>query len=181
MPLSTLWLLASGGGAAHDAPHALLTPEHGLVFWAVISFSIVMVVLKKFAWGPLQQALDDREQKIRDGLNAAELARKEAAEIASQHADELEQHRKDAEEILEEARSDAKGIIERANRDASKSGEEIKTRALKEIDLAREKAIDEMRQGAVDLGMALAGKVLAAEVDAGRHRSLIDDFLKEWK
>lgn len=178
MPLSILDLLASG--AEHGTP-VLLSPASGLVFWSVLSFSIVMIVLKKFAWGPLQLALDERERKIRDGLNAAELARQEAAEIASQHADELERVRKEAELILEEARNDAKGIVDRANRDASKAAEESKARALKEIELAREKAIDDMRQGAIDLSMALAGKVLAAEVDGGRHRGLIDNFIKDWE
>jgi F-type H+-transporting ATPase subunit b len=174
MPLSTLWLLAS------DAHGGLLTPAQGLVFWATISFSIVMIVLKSFAWGPISTALDERAQKIRDGLNAAELAKKEAEQIASQHAGELERHRKDAEQILEEARSDAKGIIDRAGKEATKAAEETKLRALREIDLAREKAIDDLRQSAVDMSVALASKVLAAEVEAGRHRGLIDDFLRDW-
>lgn len=175
MPLSILDLLASGGEGG------LLDPASGLVVWSVISFSIVMVVLHRKAWGPLQEAIDERETKIREGLNAAELARQEAEEIASQHAEELERVRREAEQILEEARSDAKGIVDRAHKEASKAAEESKARALKEIELAREKAIDDMRQGAIDLSMALAGKVLAAEVDAGRHRGLIDNFIKDWE
>lgn len=179
MSWSMLWLLAEGGGHGHD--HAgVLTPEQGLIFWSVLTFCVVMVTLKKLAWGPIMKGLEDREKKIRSALNAAEEAKKEAARIAAEQSAELESHRQEAEKILEEARADAKAIVDKAHKKATDEAEDVKTRTLKEIELAKAKAIDEIRQESVDLAMALAGRVLQAEVKAGQHKALVDEFITSW-
>lgn len=179
---SVLWLLAAGGGHADGlhGPPPLLDPGIGLTFWSVVTFGVVLIVLKNAAWGPLQKALDDREARIRDALSAAERARAEAAQAAVDHEARLEKSRKEAEAILEEARKDAQDVRNRAHDEARKESEEVKARALKDIEQARTKAIEDLRQETVDLAMLMATRVLKAEVEAGRHGAIIDEVIGSW-
>jgi len=167
------WIvLASGGGGG-----GLLDPATGLVFWTALTFSIVAIVLGKFAWGPLIEGLDQREAKIRESLAAAETARDEAKRIASEQDAVLQEYKVEAEKILEEARSDAQALRERSKREADQETAEIKVRATQEIGLAKEKAIDEIREMTVGLAMDLAGRVLKAEIDGDKHKGLVNEFL----
>lgn len=177
---SWLLLLASGGGEHSGGVAPLLDPHQGLVFWQVVSFCIVAIVLKKYAWGPLQTMLDEREAQIRDSLAAADKAREEAKRISAEHEDRLEDARREAEKILEEARDDARGIVDRAKAAATDEAEALKERAKHEIELAKDKAIAELREESVELGLMIASRVLKAEVDGGRHRGLVDEILASW-
>ena len=176
---SALWLLASGGDAGPGS-NALLDPHTGLVFWQVLSFSVLVIMLSKTAWGPLIGGLEAREAKIRDALSAADKAREEAAQVGREHAALLESHRQEGEKILEEARQDAKGVLERARAEATSEADKIKARTASEIELAKAKAIEELREHSVELAMMLAGRVIGAEVDQARHKGLVDELLASW-
>lgn len=170
------WILplASGEGG-------LLSAETGLVVWMSISFVILLFIMKSKGWGPIVAAMAAREEKIRTSLAAAEEARAEAAQQRQKQDAERDAGRREAEKILEEARRDAKALQDKARSVAQSEAEEIKARALKEIELAKAKAIEDMRQGSVDLAMTLASRVLQAEVDGGRHKALVDDFISSWE
>lgn len=181
---SWIMLLASGGGGLeghHGHESVLLSPETGLTFWAMLTFGVAILVLKKVGWGPLYSALEERETRITKALSAVEDAKAEAARIAEEQNQAMELRRQEAEKVIEEARKDAEGIVAKAQADATKAAEETKARALKEIELARAKAVDDLRKETVELALQLSEKIIKAEVQQGRHKDLIDDVISSWE
>ena len=78
----------------------------GLLFWSVITFLLLLVVLKKVAWGPILSALESREEEIKNALSAAEKAKEEAERLKKEEAERLA--KKQAEELLKKEKEDAK-------------------------------------------------------------------------
>jgi len=170
---------AAAGG--HGETHALLDPHSwGLVFWSAITFGIVLTVLKKTAWGPILEQLDARAKTIEDALHEAERARAEAKKLADDNQKQVDKAKVEAQKILDEASRDAKRIVEEAHAKAGADAEATKLRALRDIDMAKAKAVDEIRQTSVELGLAIAEKVLVSEVDRPKQRRLVEDFAKSY-
>ena len=142
----------------------LITPELGLIFWTSISFLILLFILGKFAWKPILNAVNDREDSIKDALQEAEKARQEMQNLKS-----------DNEKILKEARAERDGMIKDAReiKDTmiSEAKEEAKTQATKLIEQAKttiqnEKlaAITELKNQVADLSIDIAEKVMKNEL-----------------
>lgn len=98
---------------------ALLTPALGTVIWASIAFLVVLFVLKRFAWGPILAALDEREQSIAGALNEADKVRKEMAELAASNENELKEARAERDRMMREAREMADSLIAEAKKQSS--------------------------------------------------------------
>jgi F-type H+-transporting ATPase subunit b len=90
---------------------ALLIPALGTVFWASIAFLVVLFVLRKFAWGPILSALNDREQSIAGALNEADRVRKEMEALAASNENQLQEARAEREKMMREAREMADQMI----------------------------------------------------------------------
>lgn len=166
-------MLASGGhGEWYLDPHGF-----GLVFWTGISFMIVLLVLYKTAWGPLLQALDAREAAIDGQKREAERLRQDAERLRQEYETKLEGHRKEGQRIIDEGERDKKRILDEAHARAATEAKEIRDRADRDVSLAKNKALAELKNEAVKLGLAVAEKVIGAEVDAARHRAIIDEVV----
>lgn len=166
-------LLASSPSGEH--PPFYLDPHgFGLVFWTGLAFATVLLVLYKTAWAPLLAALDAREQGIAGQKAEAERLRAEAEKLKASYEDKLEQARREATAIIAEGEADRKRLIEDARHAAESEAREVKERTQHEIGLARDKAVAGLQQEAAKLGMLIAQKVLAAELDAAKHRAVID-------
>lgn len=175
-----LFFLAEGEG--HNKVSPLLDPHGwGLVFWTGCSFLLVLVLLKRTAWGPILAALEKRENTIRSQLAAAEKDRADAARLLEDHKKQLEKVRNEAQAILNEAAADQKRMLEEAHAKANAEAEATKQRAIRDIELAKSKAVDELRQKSVDLALGLAEKVIGSEVDRAKQRRLIEDFVKDYE
>jgi F-type H+-transporting ATPase subunit b len=178
------FILAQHGGAEaaeHSVP-ALLDPHSwGLVFWSAVTFCVVLAILRKAAWGPIIEGLDKRERTISDAIAAAQKDRVEAAKLLEEHRKKLETVRNEAQAILNETASDAKHMMEEAQAKANAEAEATRQRALRDIEMAKAKAVDEIKQSSVDLAMALAEKVLGSEVDRAKQRRLVEDFVKSYE
>lgn len=171
--------MAEVGG---DHPPPLLDPHgFGLVFWTGIIFALVGLALYKLAWGPVLQALQDREAAITGAIDEAQGIRTDAERVKAEWETRLESHRQEGEAIINEAESDAKGIRERAQAQAVKDADEIKARAERDIVLAKNKALAEVRDQARELGMVIAEKVIQAEVDAAKHKSIVDQVVATYE
>lgn len=172
------------GAAGHGAGHgdALLDPHSwGLVFWSAVTFGVVLLILKKAAWAPILDGLEKREKTIADAIASAQRDRVEAAKLLEEHKKKLEAVRNEAQEILNETAADAKRIMDEAHAKATAEAEATKQRALRDIDLAKTKAIDELKASTIDLAMGLAEKVIGAEVDRKKQRHLVDEFVKSYE
>ena len=177
--MSFLLQLAEGG---HGEVHALLDPHgFGLVFWTAVTFLIVLVALYKVAWNPLMGALDQRELAIVGQVDASRKVREEAEALKAKYEAQLEGIRREAQKIIDEGEADRKRIVAEAHAKASQEAAEVKARAERDIRLSKQKALAEVKQDAVTLGMQIAEKVIGAEVDQTRHRAIVDDVLSRFE
>jgi F-type H+-transporting ATPase subunit b len=159
--------------------NALISFEPGLVIWIAICFVLFLFLLKKFAWGPLLGALDEREKNIQESLDAAEKAMKRAEEISRKNDEAIKEAeitaqriRKDAKEEAEQIRAE---IIEKSRTEA----ERVKEQTLSSIEQEKKKAMLELRDMVAELSIQATKTILNAEIDEKKNRKLVDDFIKE--
>lgn len=144
-----------------------------LVFAAFVWFTM------KFVWPPLSKAMEERQDKIADGLSAAERGRKELELAQHRVKDELKQAKAQASEIVEKANKRAAQLIEEAKQDA-------KVEAQKQTKIAQEQLVQEishakesLRKQVAQLAIAGAEKILLREVDAQANSALLDNLIEE--
>ncbi len=118
--------------------------RYDLSIYSFVVFLLLMVVLTKFAWGPITQALDEREESIRKNIEEAEAARVRAEEILAEHAKKLDLVQDEVREVLAEARRDADHTKSEIVAAAQSEAEATKNRAIEEIDRARDHALSEI-------------------------------------
>ncbi len=145
----------------------------------MLSFLVLLLVLRKFAYRPLLDALEKRSQYIEQNIKSAEEQKSEAERIRAEYQAELKQARQEAQAIIERATkaSEERGkeIIDEA-RDES---ERLKKSATAEIELEKQKAIAELRRQIADLSVLAAGKIIEKNLDTATHTALVDEFIKE--
>jgi F-type H+-transporting ATPase subunit b len=157
----------------------LVQPDPGLYIWTILTFLVLAGLLARFAWRPLLDALDRRQESIRKSLDDARQAK-----------EELEQLRRDSSRILSEARTEADAIISRTRADATRAGEEMKVKARAEaenivrnaerqIELETGRAVQRIRTEAVDLSIAIASKLLRRNLTKEDNERLIVETIKE--
>jgi F-type H+-transporting ATPase subunit b len=167
---------------AEEQVHALLDPESwGLVFWTACSFAIVLLILKKTAWGPIIDGLEKRERTISDAIAAAQKDRADAMKVLEEHKRQLATVRNEAQEILNEAAVDQKRMLDEAHAKATAEAEATRQRALRDIELAKAKAMEELRQSSINLALSLAEKVIGSEVDRAKQKRLAEEFIKSYE
>ena len=155
----------------------LLSPHPGLILWTIITFLVVLVILKAKVWGPLLAALDERERGIREALESADRARQEAQVQQAAHEKRLAEAESQARHIVGEAREAAAKVGEQVVADAKEEAERTVHRARDEIAAEKRKALAELRHEVADMAVGAAGAILNAELDAERNRKLADDFI----
>ncbi len=157
----------------------LLSPDPGTIFWTALTFILLMLVLKKMAWGPILQTLEEREKRIKEALEKADVAQKGLEEAKSQQQQILEAAKKEAQEFLNKSRKTAEAtkeeIIEKAHTEASNMIE----RAKREIALEKEKAVEEIKRQAVELSVLMASKLINKSLSTDDHKKIIEQSLQE--
>jgi F-type H+-transporting ATPase subunit b len=142
------------------------------LFGQALSFAILIWFTFKFVWPPLLSAIEERQKKIADGLAAADRARAELADADARVADEIKKARA-------EAQSQYNAILDRAKEDAVVEGNRRKAAAEAEIANLSNAARDVLRQQVAMLAVAGAEKILKREIDANRHRDLLNELAQE--
>jgi F-type H+-transporting ATPase subunit b len=144
-----------------------------------IVFLILGWITMKFIWPPLMQAIEERQKKIADGIAASDRAKKELAEADSRVADEIKKARVEAGSITDRAQKQYNEILDRAKVDAASEAARIRAAADDEIANLSFKAREVLRQQVAALAVAGAEKILQREIDANRHRDLLEALAKE--
>lgn len=163
------------GGAAEGGINPLAKSEINgdLAVWTAAVFVVLLLVLWKFAWGPLTKGLEKRERGIADQIAQAERAHQQAQELLAQYEQRLAQARDEVRAIVEQGRRDAeragRELIEKAHSEAAVEQE----RALRQIDAATAAAIKELADRSAGLAVELAGKILRIELKPSDHADLI--------
>lgn len=155
----------------------LITPTTGLMIWTLVTFVAVLVVLKRFAFGPIQQVIDARRKAITADLDAAEKARADGEAALQEYREQLAAARKEAAKIVEDARR--VGEERRAADVAALEAEtaRLKEQAKAEIAAETRQALAQIKQQVADLTVIATEKVLRTRLDEKEQRRLIDDAL----
>jgi F-type H+-transporting ATPase subunit b len=144
-----------------------------LVFGAFVWFTM------KFVWPPLSKALEERQEKIADGLAAAERGRKELELAQHRVKDEMKHAKVQAAEIIEKANRRATQLIEEAKEDARQESKQLAKVAAAQIAQEVNRAKDVLRQQVATLAVAGAEKILMREIDKKANSALIDNLIEE--
>mgnify|MGYP001394032169 FL=1 len=160
----------------------LVTPAIGLIFWTTVVFTLLVLLLKKFAWKPILSAVDERNQSIKNSLAQAEKARNEMSELTANNEKIIAQAKVDSDVILKEARDMKNEIISEAKDKASKEAEKLVSTAKEQILNEKMKAITELKNHVADLSIEMAEKILSSELsDVAKQKELVKKALKESK
>ena len=144
----------------------------------LVNFLIILILLGKFAYKPILNMLDERAAKIKEGLEQSEQAEKRAADIDAEAKKALEEARKEGQLLIAQAKEAADKRREEDIAQAKKEAEALLERARGEILLEKDRAIAELRKEFADITIAAAEKVINEELDAGKHRKVIEEMLQ---
>ncbi|MEX0750669.1 MAG: F0F1 ATP synthase subunit B [Dehalococcoidia bacterium] len=145
----------------------------------LVNFTILLVILRLVAWGPVTKMLDDRRARIAESLSAADQAKAQAAESGRQIQDQLDASRREGQALVAQAQEIAARIQAEARTIAQTDADAMLGRARNEIQLERDQAIAELRKEFADLTIAAAEKVINESLDRNQHRRLIDETLAQ--
>ncbi len=167
-----------GGGGSH-ATGVPLDFKADLALWSLVVFLTFLFVLKKFAWKPLADGLDAREQRIRSDIDAAEAARVKAEQMLADHEAKLAGVQEEVKEILAEARRDAEHTKNEIMATAQGEAEATRDRALGDIERARDQALKDLFDQVSTQVAAATEHVLGRSLDAADQQRLITEALAD--
>lgn len=155
-----------------------MLPNLTLVIQGLAFFAVAWLVMK-FGWPHIIAAIEERQQKIAEGLAAADNSQKALAQAQDQVNEELKLARTKANEIIEQAHQRANQIVDAAKNDAITEGTRQKALAESEIAAATNRAREDLRRQVSALAVTGAEKLLRREIDASAHKALLDELAAE--
>jgi F-type H+-transporting ATPase subunit b len=161
------------------AANPLIQVTPGLMIWTIVCFLITLYVLKRYAFGPIQKAIDERRDRIRESLNEADRAREEARKLLEEHRKLIASAQTDAEEILSEARRVADANERRMREDLEADRQRRLEETRKQIEAETRRALEQIRVEVVELSLLAATKVTRKALDDEDHRRLIEEAVGE--
>ena len=179
--------------AAAELEHAATTdPSHSsastdplsfdpdLAIFTFIVFVILLVVLRKFAWGPIMEALERREHNIAEHITQAERNHEQARQLLADYELRLAGAANEVRELLDEARRDAEATKQSILVEARQGAEAEKARALRDIETATDAALETLAERSSKLAVDLAGKIVSAQLSKDDHARLIQDAVAKF-
>ncbi|MDT0558091.1 F0F1 ATP synthase subunit B [Ichthyenterobacterium sp. W332] len=158
----------------------LITPEFGLVFWTLITFLVLLFILRKFAWKPILGAVSDREEGIKDALASAEKARQEMENLTADNERILQEARAEREAMLKDARELKNKIVADAKEEAQTQASKMIEQAQAAIESEKKAAMAELKSHVAGLSLDIAEKVVRDELsNKDKQLKLVEDMLGE--
>jgi F-type H+-transporting ATPase subunit b len=161
------------------ATNPLIQVTPGLMIWTIVCFLITLFVLRRYAFGPIQEAIDQRRERIRQSLEEADKAREEARRLLEEHRQLIGRAKTDAEEILAEARRVADANERRMRDELEADRQRRLEETRKQIEAETRRALEQIRLEVVDLSLLAATKVTGKTLDDADHRRLIDEAVAD--
>lgn len=161
-------LLAAGG---------LTDINLSLFVSTVVLFSIFAFVLAKFAWGPLLKLIEERETGIKDAVEGAEKANRDAKALLEQHKELIRDATREREEILKKAVKEAETLKAELSTKARADSDQLVARAREQVAREKDKAIQELRASVVDIAMEAAAKIVKSSLSPEAQKKLVNDFI----
>ena len=157
----------------------LVRPDPGLFLWTILTFLVLLGLLARFAWRPLMEILDSREERIRKALDEAAKASEEFEKIQQESKQITTKARTEAQSIIAASRKQAETVKEEILQDARSRAESIIEASEKQIRVERQKAITDIRNELVDISVTLASKLIRKNISREDNQSLIEESLSQ--
>src|ERR1051326_767470 len=156
----------------------MLDPNYGLVIWTIITFVLLLVVLRGIAWKPLLAALGRREELVRSSIERAEQAKNEAEQLLDRHKKQLAEAEAEVQRILSEGRSFGDKLKDEIVAKANQQSRRMIEQAQQEIERDKDAALAQLRTEVAHLAIEAAEKILEETLDETKPRRIIDSYLK---
>ncbi|MBO0320944.1 F0F1 ATP synthase subunit B [Muricauda sp. CAU 1633] len=154
----------------------------GLFFWQTLLFGLLLFLLWKFAWKPILKAVNDREEGIKNALDAADAAKKEMQNVTADSEKLLKEARAERDALLKEARELKEGIVSEAKEQAKVEGDKMIKQAQATIESEKKAAVADIKAQVANLSLEIAEKVIKEELsDKKKQQKLVDDMLGDIK
>jgi F-type H+-transporting ATPase subunit b len=151
----------------------LLQVNPGLLFWTVITFLIVVFILKTFAWNPIIHALDARSEKIHGDIEKAENLRKEAEALLSSYKEKVSAAKEEATSMINDAKTESTNLKNKMIQEATAEIQARKDQSLRDIELSKMKALQDIQVNIVDLSVTIASKILEKQLKPEDHANFV--------
>ncbi len=161
------------------ASSSLIKVTPGLMIWTLVCFAITFFVLRRYAFGPIQKAIDERRERIRQSLDEADRARDEARNLLEEHRKLIGKAKADAEEILAEARRVADSQRDRVREETEADRQRRLDETKRQIEAETQRALEQIRTEVAELTLVATSKVTGKVLDRDDHRRLIEDAIGE--
>ncbi len=158
---------------------ALLKFEPGLMIWTVVTFVFTFVALRLIAWKPILGALDEREGRIKDSLEKAEQAGREAEAAIAENKTRMDAALRKSEELVVAAKQEAEQVRTKMVDEARAESKKIVDQGVRRIEAEQRAAVAEIRKETAALAIQAAERILKKNLDAPEQRRIVDDFLGE--
>jgi F-type H+-transporting ATPase subunit b len=145
----------------------------------IFAFLVFIWIFWQFALGPITRMLDERQERIRESMEAAERMEQELAATQSRNEEILAEARRDAQEILSTARENSEQILNRAREQSQQQADQMIEKAQATIAAERQQAWNELREEVAELAITAATKIVRQELDREKHAELIRETLAE--
>jgi F-type H+-transporting ATPase subunit b len=149
------------------------------MFWTLVTFVVLLVLLAKFAWGPIIAAMNAREAGIRGDLDKARAERDEAERLLGEHRALVDQARRERADAVEAGRRDADRLKSEILEEARKQREQLVQQAQSQIASGLRQARTELKGEAADLAILVAGKLIGANLDDTTQKRLVEDYIAD--
>jgi F-type H+-transporting ATPase subunit b len=160
----------------------LVTPGIGLIFWMLVSFSLVMYILAKYAWGPIMKGIHQREDTIEKALEAANEAKKEMLQLKAGNEQLLRDAKDERDALMRDARKVRESILDEARAKAAEESARILENARENIQFEKMAAINELKNQIASISIEIAEKLIGKELEnKQQQQQLTEKLLKEVK
>lgn len=160
----------------------LITPGLGLVFWMVLSFSVILFILKKFAWKPILKALKERENTIDTALKSADKAREKMEQLKADNEKIIKEAKNERDNLLKEAHQVKDKTISEAKQKANSEANKIIEDAKRKIESVKVAALDEIKNQVAGFSVEIAEKILKKKLEKTKdQKDLINGLIDEIK
>jgi F-type H+-transporting ATPase subunit b len=157
----------------------LLAPDLGLTVWTIVTFLLLVGILKAFAWGPLLKSVEAREARIKADREGAEKARAEAERIQKELEAQIAGVQAKAKEMLAAASKDGEALRAKLKAEAEADAQGIKDKTMADLANEKNRLVGELRRETADIAVKAAEKLMRKTVDAGVQKTVLDGFFKD--
>jgi len=158
-----------------------LTINSGLLYWTILTFVVLLIVLRWKAWGPLMNALDARAEQIQESLSRAEKVTADAEQQAEKNEAILNAARKEAQNIVSKAREAGDKLKNKLESDGKEQYEGLLEKAKEQIDAEKQKALNDIKNTVVDIAISASEKVIKRNLNNEDNKKLIEETVDQFK